>query len=122
MPRVPQRQRIVCLLSTHWKHATLRLKTPVASVRGNVGVTYQDLETTLDGTVLVPELELWQIYIGFDGLQLSSNVAGLMGDKARFVLDDEGVPVTSGLGALHRPVESFRVASPFVRDFGKLHG
>ena len=88
----------------------------------NVGVNYQDLETAHDGTVLVPELEFWQIDLGFDGLQLSGSVAGLMGDTSRFVLDNEGVPVTSGLGALHGAVESYRVAGPFAQDFEKLHG
>ena len=110
------------LLSTRSEHATLRLETPVATVRVDVGVNYQDLETAHDGTVLVPELEFWQIDLGFDGLQLSGSVAGLMGDTSRFVLDNEGVPVTSGLGALHGAVESYRVAGPFARDFEKLHG
>ena len=109
------------LFSTRSEHATLRVESPVASVRINVGVNYQDLETASDGTMLVPELEFWQTDLGFDGLLLSGNVAGLMGDTSRVVLDDEGLPVTSGLEALHAPVESYRVAGPFARDFEKLH-
>ena len=85
-------------------------------------MNYQDLETAPDGTVTVPELEFWQTDLGFDRLQLSSNVAGLLGDTSRFVLDDEGVPVTSGLGALHGPVDSYRVAGPFAKNFENLHG
>lgn len=110
------------LLSTSSEHATIRVETPKASVRINVGVNYQDLETAPDGTVLVPELEFWQTDLGFDGLELSDSVTGLMGDTSRFVLDDEGVPVTSGLSALHGVVESYRVSGPFARDFEKLHG
>ena len=110
------------ILSTDAEHATFRVETPVTTVRINVGVNYQDLETAPDGTVLVPELEFWQTDLGFDDLMLSGNVAGLMGDTSRFVLDDRGIPVTSGLGALHAPVESYRVAGPFARDFAKLHG
>ena len=109
------------LLSTRSEHATLRVETPVASVRINVGVNYQDLEPAADGTILVPELEFWQTDLGFDRLLLSDKVAGLMGDTSRVVFDDEGLPVTSGLGALHAPVESYRVAGPFARDFEKLH-
>lgn len=110
------------IISTRSKHATIRVETPKVSVRINVGVNYQDLETAPDGNVLVPELEFWQTDLGFDGLQLSDSVTGLMGDTARFVLDDEGVPVTSGLGALHGAVETYRVAGPLARDFDKLHG
>lgn len=110
------------ILSTRGEHATLRVDTLAATVRINVGVNYQDLETAPDGTVLVPELEFWQTDLGFDDLMLSGDVAGLMGDTSRFVLDDNGVPVTSGIGALHAPVESYRVAGPFARDFPKLHG
>ena len=110
------------LLSTRAEHATLRVETPAATVRINVGVNYQDLKTAPDGTVLVPELEFWQADLGFDDLMLSGKVGGLMGDTSRFVLDDKGVPVTSGLGALHAPAESYRVDGPFARDFAKLHG
>ena len=117
------------LLSTRSEHATLRVETPVASVRINVGVNYQELETAPDGTMLVPELEFWQTDVTFDGLLLSNNVAGLMGDTSRFVSDDkehfvldsEGRPVLSGPGTLHGPVESYRVAGPFDRDVEKLH-
>ena len=109
------------VLSTRSEHATLRVETPVATVRINVGVNYQDLETAPDGTMLVPELEFWQTDLGFDGLLLSDNVAGLMGDTSHFVLDNKGWPVTSGLGALHGSVESYRVAGPFSREFEKLH-
>ena len=109
------------LLSTRSEHATLHVETPVSSIRINVGVNYQDLETAADGTMLVPELEFWQTNLAFDGLLLSDNVTGLMGDTSRFVLDDEGLPVTSGLGALHGPVESYRVAGPLARDFETLH-
>lgn len=112
----------VGLLSTRSEHATFRVETPVAGVRINVGINYQELEAAHDGTVLVPELAFWQTDVGFEDLQLSRNVAGLMGDTSRYVLDDEGVPVTSGLGALHGPVESYRVAGPYARDFPKLHG
>lgn len=109
------------ILSTRAEHATLRVETPAADIRINVGVNYQDLETGPDGTVLVPELEFWQTDLGFDGLRLSGSVAGLMGDTSRFVIDNEGEPVMSGLGALHGPVESYRVDGPFSRDFEKLH-
>lgn len=110
------------ILSTRSGHATFRVETPMADVRVNVGVNYQDQELFADGSVMVPELEFWQIDCGFDGLRVSDDVAGLMGDTARYVFDADGEPVTSGLGALHGPVESYRVAGPFARDFEKMHG
>ena len=109
------------LLATRSEHATFRVETPVAVVRVNVGVNYQDLETALDGTTVLPRLEFWQMDLGFDELQLSDDVTGLLGDTSKFVLDDEGVPVTSGLGAPHAPVESYPVADAYARDFEKLH-
>lgn len=72
--------------------------------------------------MLVPELEFWQTDLGFDGLQLSGNVGGLLGDTSRSVLDDEGGAVTSGLGALFGPVESYRVAAPRAQDFEQMRG
>ncbi|CAN0590712.1 unnamed protein product, partial [Laminaria digitata] len=71
------------LLATRTEHATVRVETPASTVRINVGVNYQDLEIAPDGTVLVPELEFWQMDLGFDGLLLSGSVAGLMGDTSR---------------------------------------
>ena len=105
------------LLAMWSKHATFRVETPVASVKINVGVNYQDLETNPDGTVTVPRLEFWQTDLGFHDFTLSDSVAGLLGDTSRWVLDDEGMPVTSGLGALHGSVSSYRVAGAFARDF-----
>lgn len=108
------------LFSASSNHMTVRLETEVATIRVNVGVNYQDLETGPDGTVLVPELEFWQTDLGFDGLYYSEMVAGLLGDTARFVFDDERLPVTAGLDALHAPVESYRVDGPFGRVFDKM--
>lgn len=110
------------LLSTTTQHATLRVETLFVTVRINFCVNYQDLDTVLDGNVLVLELQFWQTNLGFDDLEVSGDVAGLMGDASRYVIDDEGGAATGGLGALHAPVESYRVAGPFKRDFEKLHG
>lgn len=107
------------LLSGSTNHMTVRVLTKTATIRVNVGVNYQDLETGPDGTVLVPELEFWQTDLGFDMLQYSDAVTGLLGDTSQFVLDDEGLPVTAGLGALHAPVDSYLVDGPFGRVFVK---
>lgn len=112
---------IAGLLATRSEHATFRVETPVAVVRIDVGVNYQDLEIAPDGTTVLPELEFWQTDLGFDVLKLSGDVTGLLGDTSRFALDSEGTPVTSGVGALHAPVESYRVAGAYARDFEKLH-
>lgn len=45
-----------------------------------------------------------------------------MGDTSRFVIDSEGVLVTINLRTLGGPVESYRVADLFPREFEKLHG
>ncbi|CAM9518126.1 unnamed protein product [Laminaria digitata] len=89
------------LLSASANHMTVRIQTEAATIRVNVGVNYQDLETGPDGTVTVPELEFWQTDLGFDLLRYSHTVTGLLGDTSKFVLDGEGLPVTTGLGALH---------------------
>lgn len=113
---------IAGLLATRSEHATFRVETPVAIVRINVGINYQDVEIAPDGATVIPELEFWQMDLGFDELHLSGDVTGLLGDTSRFALDGEGVPVTGGLSALHAPVESYRVADAYARDFEKLHG
>lgn len=105
------------LQSVSTKHMTARIETQTATIRVNVGVNYQDLVTGPDGTVLVPELEFWQTDLGFDTLYYTDEVTGLLGDTSRFVLDDEGLPVTAGVGALHAPVESYLVDGPFGRVF-----
>lgn len=99
--------------------ATFRVEAPVAVVRVNVGVDCQDLEIDPDENTVLPELGFWQTDLCLDELQLSDDVTG---DTSRSALDDEEMPVTSGLSALHRPVESYHVANTYARDFKKLHG
>ncbi|MEO9748624.1 MAG: hypothetical protein ABJF95_06435, partial [Marinobacter sp.] len=108
------------LLSASTNHMTARIETNTATIRVNVGVNYQDLATRPDGSVLVPELEFWQTDLGFDMLRYSDKVAGLLGDTATYMLDNEGLPITTGLGALHAPVESYLVDGPFGRVFKNL--
>lgn len=64
---------------------------------------------------MLPELGFWKTDLCFDDIQLFDDVTGLLGDTSRFFLDDEGIPVTSGLTALHRSVENYSVADTYAR-------
>ena len=71
---------------------------------------------------MLPELGFWQTDLCLNELHLSDDVTGVLDDSSQSSLDDEEVPVTSAFGALHRHVESYRVANNYARGFQKLHG
>ncbi|CAN0428673.1 unnamed protein product [Ectocarpus sp. 12 AP-2014] len=101
-------------------HAILRIETSTITIRVNIGVNYQNSKTDAAGSVLIPELEFWQTDLAFEGLQMHGETGGMLGDTSRFVLDNDGVPITSGMGALHGPVENYRVSGPLGVDFEQL--
>ncbi|CAN0323354.1 unnamed protein product, partial [Ectocarpus sp. 8 AP-2014] len=82
-------------------HAILRIETSAVTIRVNIGVNYQNSKTDAAGSVLLPELEFWQTDLAFEGLQMHGEAGGMLGDTSQFVLDNDGVPITSGMGALH---------------------
>lgn len=98
-------------------HAIIRIETPAVTLRVDIGVNYQDAVNGADESVLVPELEFWQTDLAFEGLLLSGEVGGMLGDTSSFVLDHDGMPITSGMAALHGPVESYRVAGSLGVNF-----
>ncbi|CAM9375593.1 unnamed protein product [Ectocarpus sp. 8 AP-2014] len=101
-------------------HAILRIETSAVTIRVNIGVNYQNSKTDAAGSVLLPELEFWQTDLAFEGLQMHGEAGGMLGDTSQFVLDNDGVPITSGMGALHGPVKNYRVSGPLGVDFEQL--
>lgn len=102
-------------------HAILRIETPAVTLRVNIGVNYQDSVLGENGDVLVPELEFWQTDLAFEAMMLSGEVGGMLGDTSRFVLDRSGMPITSGMSALHGPVEGYRLSGPLGVGFDLMH-
>ncbi|CAN0093186.1 unnamed protein product [Ectocarpus fasciculatus] len=102
-------------------HAIFRIETPTVTIRVNIGINYQDSKTDGDGSVLIPELEFWQTDLAFEGLQTHGEAGGMLGDTSNFVYDNDGVPITRGMGALHAPVKNYRVSGPLGIDFEQQH-
>ncbi|CAB1118189.1 unnamed protein product [Ectocarpus sp. CCAP 1310/34] len=116
-------QRLSGLSSVQSNRAILRVETGGVTVRVDVGVNYQDSVLSSDGNaVLVPELDFWQTDIAFEELRPSGELGGMLGDTARYVIDDDGKPITSGMEALRGPVETCRVSGPLGVDFEQMHG
>lgn len=103
-------------------HAVLRIETSGVALRVNIGVNYQDSVVDADGAVVVPELEFWQMDVALEEMQLSGEGGGMLGDTSNYVFGDDGVPITSGMKALHAPVEMYRVSGPLGVDFEQMHG
>lgn len=101
-------------------HAILRIETSTVTIRVNIGVNYQNSKTDAAGSVLIPELEFWQTDLAFEGLPMHGETGGLLGDTSQFVLDNDGVPITSGMGAVHGPVKNYRVSRHLGVDFEQL--
>lgn len=99
-------------------HAIFRIATPSGmTVRLNAGVNHQgDGELSWDGRVL-PDLEFWQMDIGFEGLSLGETLWGLLGETARPVVDKLGHEVMEGLGALRGTVAEYEVSNALGTDF-----
>ncbi|CBJ27069.1 hypothetical protein Esi_0054_0142 [Ectocarpus siliculosus] len=74
-----------------------------------------DKDTTNDNMEIVSSTDL-----AFEGLQMHGEAGGMLGDTSKFALDNNGVPITSGMGALHGPVKNYRVSGPLGVDFEQL--
>ena len=100
-------------------NAAFKILTPTVSVRLNVGVNYQGGgEVDWDGR-RIPDLELWQMDIRFEGLKVGhQSLTGLFGETARPVFDDEEIETTMEVhGALRGEVEDYRVSGALGTDF-----
>lgn len=102
-------------------HAVLRIETPGVTLRVNIGVNYQDSVVGDDGVEVLPDLEFWQMDVALEEMQLSGEGGGMLGDTSKYVIGDDGVPITKGMKALHAPVEMYRVSGPLGVDFGQMH-
>lgn len=103
-------------------HAVFRISTPMVTVRLDVGVNHQDGgEVDWDGRAL-PDMFFWQMDVGFQGLSVEhESLSGLLGETARPVLDDAGIKVMKGPGAMRGTVEDYRVSGALGQDFPLLH-
>lgn len=112
---------------TESDHAAFRIETPSLKIRLNVGTNHQSkggAETTLpDGRVL-PELEFWQMNLGFEQLNDRdgvSGLSGLLGETSTPVVGSDGAAVMHGANAMRGEVEHYRVFGPFGTDFDMRH-
>lgn len=112
---------LTSLFATQSNHATLRIETPTVDIRINIGTNHQELVVAADGSTVVPELEFWQTDLGLEWHRFSDTVGGMLGDTSRFVFDAAGNPIREGLGALHAPVESYRVSDALGVVFEQLN-
>lgn len=110
------------LTNVQSNHAVFRIVTPLVTVRLLVGVNHQgNGELDWDGRML-PELEFWQMEVGFEGLSIEHpKLTGLLGETARPVLDDQGHVIMEGYDALRGTVEDYRVTGATGADFKFLH-
>lgn len=102
-------------------HAVFRIDTPFVEVRLSAGVNHQgEGEQDWDGREL-PELDFWQMDIGFEGLSLEHpELTGFLGETARPVLDDHGLEIMNGPDALGGTIEDYRVADAVGTHFHRL--
>lgn len=102
-------------------HAIFRIETPSVSLRVNVGTNYQggDGETDWDGAVL-PDLQFWQMDVGFEGLNLAGSLSGILGETADPVVDDEGRDIMEGIEAVRGAVEDYKVSGALGTHFEML--
>lgn len=110
------------LADVQTSHALFKITTPTITVRLEVGVNQQgDGEVDGDGRTL-PDLDIWQMDIGFSGLSpQQEHLSGLLGETARPVLDKNGVAVMEGFDAFRGTVEDYRVSDALGEDFTLLH-
>lgn len=109
-------------LTTKSNHTTFRIRTPTLDLRINIGIIRQDSVIADDGSAMArPELEFWRTDIGVEWHMFSNTVGGMLGDTARFFLDNDGMPMAEGHDAIGGPVESFRVADAPGVEFEQLH-
>ena len=103
-------------------HAIFKIMTPTVDLRLNAGLDYQQAgEINWDGRVL-PDLEFWQMDVGFDGLAIDNpNLTGMLGETARPVVGESGNEVMDGYDAFRGSVEDYRVSDALGTDFALLH-
>lgn len=98
------------------KHAIFRVELPNTVVRLNVGLNQQG-GGEVDGTGRVlPELEFWQMDVGFEGLVLSHKLSGILGETTRPVVDHNGREIMKGTGAIRGTVEDYRVSDALGKE------
>lgn len=99
------------------KHAVFSIDTPALAVRVHHGTNHQGSEALDDGRVL-PELEFWQMNVYVEHLDVNADtVTGILGETARPVLDEAGLPIMYGSAALRGEVEDYRISGPLATDF-----
>ena len=109
------------LLGVQSNHAIFHVTTPTAQLRINIGVNHQDRVTSADGdVVLVPELEFWQGDVGVERSSFSDTVSGMLGETSRPVLNEDGLPIMQGIGAIRGKPEDYRVDGPFGVEFNLM--
>ncbi|CAN0226416.1 unnamed protein product [Scytosiphon promiscuus] len=102
-------------------HAIFKIETPAVTVRLNAGVNFQgDGEMDANGVVL-PDLDFWQMDVGFDGLDVDNpELSGILGETARPVYNQAGEQIMGGFEAFRGDVESYRVSGPLGTHFSLL--
>lgn len=103
-------------------HSIFRIETPLIAVRLNAGVNQQSQgEVDAHGREL-PDLEFWQMDVGFEGLDSSRFMTGVLGETARPVKDMWGKDVMEGAAAMRGAVADYKVSGPlgvnFIMDEG----
>lgn len=103
-------------------HAIFRIDTLAVTIRLIAGINKQGQgEMDWDGRIL-PDLDFWQMDIGFEGLSVDHNtLSGILGETARPVVDDNGHDVMKGLGAMRGTVADYQVSDALGTDFALLH-
>ena len=110
------------LVDLQSNHAIFKIESSAVTVRLNVGTNFQGYgEVDWDGRVL-PDVEFWQMDVGFHGLSVESeSLSGMLGETARPVLDKTGNMVMKGFDAFRGTVEDYRVSGSIGTDFALLH-
>lgn len=105
------------------KHAVFRISTDSSVViRLNVGVNQQGGgEVDWDGTFL-PDLDFWQMDVGFEGLSIEhpEALSGILGETARAVLDGDGHELMEGEEVFPGTTEDYRVEGALGKVFPRL--
>ena len=102
-------------------HAIMKIMTPTVDLRLNAGFGYQvGGGINWDGRVL-PDLEFWQMDVGMDGLAVDNpKLSGILGETARPVVDEAGLEVMEGYGAMRGTVQDYRVSGALGTDFALI--
>lgn len=98
-------------------HSIFQIETGSLTVRLNAGVNQQgDGEVDKNGRE-VPDLEFWQMDVGFEGLDASRYMTGVLGETARPVVNIWGDVVMEGMDAIRGAVSDYKVSGPYSDEF-----